>query len=143
MTKLITPEIRKESAGSFLNAQYFVDNPMRLRIQDIVRSEADNPQYADSYGKSNKIVFTDEEGKEKTLNSSSGQLLRQLVDIDPDAGDLLEISAEKKQGEKGEWTEWNVKKINEGESSKDELTKNVEKKAKESKEEIDIKDIGF
>lgn len=140
---LITKEMKTESAGSFLNAQYFVDNPVRLRIQDIIRGEADNPQYADSYGKSNKIVFTDEEGKEKTLSTSSLQLLRMLVEIDPDAGDLLEISSEKKQGEKGEWTEWNVKKINEGQVSKPEMTQKIEAKAEESKDEINVKDIPF
>lgn len=135
---LITPELRQQNQGKFLNAYDFQDNSQILQIINI---ESKPKNVMGNMVEANHYTFIEpRSGQEKIIHNDSQKLFQAFDKLKVEANDLVQITTFRKQGSQGqEYLEWNVQKVEEKNSPK--LT--PESLEEEEKEEINPDDIPF
>lgn len=109
MTKLIDQATREFNPnGKFLTTADFIAAPKRLRITGINRIEGEYPEGIAH--NEVEFLFEDNRGEEKIIKDKFWQLFRQIDPLDPDMGDILELSIEEVPGKDGRvFQNWRAK----------------------------------
>lgn len=109
MAKAIGNDVKESAAGGEIRAEDLKTRPIRLMMLSSSVETFESETTGKSYDKVT-FIFKDNQGEERTIKVLSfDSLVREMVNLDPDVGDVLELSTEYLPGSK--YPLWTVKRI--------------------------------